>query len=177
MRHLYSGMVVGLALLATACAPGPVGTKRYQAYSGQDAAVVYTQLNEQHHGLIYFQRFTKAEDCYKEQELIYISNNLMEGTVNRLYESRIRPNDFWSLYVMDNSSGHQIATQTAFIPEAGKHYVAIPYQGVVEIPQDLKLSESDNLDKVYEQYKDKPAKKWNVRDGVCKFWFAKMMGA
>ncbi|MFV0264013.1 MAG: hypothetical protein ACK5JN_16515 [Kluyvera sp.] len=154
-----------------------MGTKRYEPYTGQDAAVVYTQLNEQHQGLIYFQRFAKEGDCYKDQELIYISNNLMEGKVNRFYESRIRPNTHWSLYVMNNSSGHQITTQTAFIPEAGKHYVAIPYQGVVEVPQDLKLSGSDNLDKIYEQYKDKPAQTWNVRNGVCKFWFAKMMGA
>ena len=101
----------------------------------------------------------------------------MAGKVHRFYESRIRPNQYWALYVMDNSSGRQIVTQTAFIPEAGKHYVAIPYQGVVEVPLDLKLSGSDNLDKIYEQYKDKPAKPWNVRSGVCKFWFAKLMGA
>ena len=46
MRHFYSGIVVGLALLASACAPGPLGTKRYDPYTGQDAAVVYTQLND-----------------------------------------------------------------------------------------------------------------------------------
>lgn len=177
VRHFYSGIVVGLALLASACAPGPLGTKRYDPYTGQDAAVVYTQLNDQHQGLVYFQRFAKEGDCYKDQELIYISNNLMAGKVYRFYESRIRPNQYWALYVMDNSSGRQIVTQTAFIPEAGKHYVAIPYQGVVEVPLDLKLSGSDNLDKIYEQYKDKPAKPWNVRSGVCKFWFAKLMGA
>lgn len=39
---------------------------------------------------------------------------------------------------------------------------------MVEVPQDLRLSESDNLDKVYEQYKDKPVKKWNVRDEGCR---------
>ena len=177
-RRLYSGAAfLGLSLLITACTPGPVGTKRYEPYTGADGAIIYTQVNEKHRGLVYLQRFTKEGDCYKDAELIYISNNLMEGAVNRFLESRIAPNQFWSLYVMDNSSGRQILTQTAFIPEAGKHYVGIDYQGVVEVPQDLKLSASDDLDKVYELYKDKPAKSWNIRNGKCKFWFAKLMGS
>lgn len=177
MNYLFSGIIICIALLTSACAPGPLGAKRYQPYTADDASVLYTQVNEKHQGLVYLKRFNKENDCYKEVETIYISNNFMEGAVNRLFESRIQPNQYWSIYVMDNSNGVQTYSSVAFIPEAGKRYVGIDYRGVVEIPQTLKISDSDDLDKIYENYKDKPAKSWNVRDGVCKFWFAKLMGS
>ncbi|MEB7585669.1 hypothetical protein NGC36_10310 [Serratia rubidaea] len=177
MNYSFSGMIICITMLISACAPGPLGTKRYQPYAATDASVIYTQVNEKHQGLIYLKRFIKESDCYKEVETVYISNNLMEGAVNRLFESRIKPNQYWSIYVMDNSSGVRSYSSVAFVPEAGKRYVGINYRGVVEIPQELKISDSDDLDEIYEKYKNKPAKQWNVRDGVCKFWFAKLMGA
>lgn len=177
MNYLYSGIIVCIALLTSACAPGPLGAKRYQPYAAADASVVYTQVNEKHQGLVYLKRFIKENDCYKEVENIYISNNFMEGVVNRLFESRIQPNQYWVIYVVDNSNGVRSYSSVSFIPEAGKRYVGIDSRGVVEIPQELKISDSDDLDTIYDNYKNKPAKQWNVRDGVCKFWFAKLMGA
>lgn len=177
MKKLYfASMTAVISLLLAACTPGPMGTKRYQPYGGSDAALIYTQVNERHSGLYYLQRFVKDGECYKDAELIYISNNFMDGSTNRLIESRIQPEQYWSLYVMDNSSGRQMLTQTAFVPEAGKHYIAIDYKGVVEIPKDLQPSASDNLEQIYDKYQDKPARTWNIRDGRCKFWFAKLMG-
>jgi len=177
MKALHAGIIISASIVLTACAPGPMGTKRYQPYTSADAAVVYTQVNERHQGLVYLQRYTKENGCYEKAETIYISNNLLDGASNRLLESRIKPDEYWSVYVIDNSRNMRRYSSVAFTPEAGKHYVAIDSQGVVEIPQDLPVSQNDDLDKIYEAYRDHPAKHWNVREGVCKFWFAKLMGA
>lgn len=174
-RLHFCTMAVAASLLLSACTPGPLGTKRYQPYTKSDAAVVYTQLNEKHTGLAYLHRFTKVDDCYEDAELIYISNNFMDGSAPRFMVSRIQPNQYWTYYVMSNASGRSIISQIAFIPEAGKHYVAMSYQGVVEVPEKLELTASDDLDQIYEQYKDKKAKAWNIRDGRCKSWLSKML--
>lgn len=176
MNTLSLGTIaITAALMISACTPGPMGTKRYKPYTGSDAAVVYTQLNTTSSGLFYLERFSKEDDCYKSAERYYISNNFMTGdTTNHLIENRIQANQNWALYTTNNSSSHIFSSFTAFIPESGKRYVAIASEGVVEIPDDLKLSDSDNLAKVYEQYKGKQAKIWNVRNGRCKFWFAKL---
>ncbi|PVZ79327.1 hypothetical protein C9426_34075 [Serratia sp. S1B] len=52
-----------------------------------------------------------------------------------------------------------------------EHYVAVSYLGAVEVPQDKQFSTSDNLEKIFEQYKDKRAKFWNIRSGKCKSFF------
>lgn len=177
MKHFHIGIVISVSVLLSACAPGPMGAKRYQPYSSTDAAVIYTQVNEKHQGLVYLQRYTKESDCYEKAETIYISNNLLDGASKRLLESRIKPNEYWSIYVIDNSQSMRRYSSVAFIPEAGKRYVGVDARGVVEIPQDLPVSQNDDLDKIYDMYKDHLAKHWNVREGVCKFWFAKVMGA
>lgn len=167
--------VVALIFIITACTPGPVGTKRYQPYTGVDSAIIYTQVNERHRGLVFLQRFEKNGDCFEEADMIYISNNFMDGGLHHFMESRIQANKYWSLYVLDNSSGRQILRRTAFIPEAGKRYVGIDYQGAVEIPQELKISSEDDLDEIYTKYKNKQAMAWNLRSGQCKTWIGKLM--
>lgn len=178
MRKFTLGaLLVAGAFLLSACTPGPLGTQRYQAYTGSDATVIYTQANKAHQGLFYFQRYNKEGDCFNSAEMIYISNNMLDGVVDRLFTSRLKGDQYWTLIVQDNSSGRMWIHETAFFLEKGKHYVAISSRGAVEIPADLNITSQDDLDKVYDRYKDKPAKPWNLRRGICKSWLSKAMGS
>ncbi|URN98714.1 hypothetical protein NB069_18930 [Leclercia adecarboxylata] len=98
----------------------------------------------------------------------------MDGGLHHFMEIHIQANQYWAVYVLDNSSGKQVIRRTAFISETGKRYVGIDYRGVVQIPQGLKVSDEDNLDEIYEKYKVNQAVHWNLRSGRCKTWVGKL---
>lgn len=174
-KFSLSALAVVGALLLSACTPGPLGTQRYTPYAGEDASVLYTQANKHHQGLFYLQRYNKVGDCFDRAETIYISNNMLDGFVHKLFTNRLKGDQYWALWISDNSTGRLWSYQTAFFLEKGKRYIAISGKGAVEIPADLNITNQDDLDTLYQQYKDKKARPWNIVRGQCQSWLSKAL--
>ncbi|URN98715.1 hypothetical protein NB069_18935 [Leclercia adecarboxylata] len=45
--------IAALEFIIIGSTPGPVGTKRYQPYTGDDSAIVHAQITSRHPGFFY----------------------------------------------------------------------------------------------------------------------------